>query len=124
MFFFPNPGMQWNLKHEIQENGPSHLIHWVKEDELAIATKGSIQVYKVNADESIPVFALISYELYGLRISSLATNGANPNAIYVICDYKPYVYQFPCQHLPSMLGSIPSWMPDSAIPLRPTMILL
>ena len=92
-----NPGMQWNMKHEIQENDPLNVIHWVKEDELAIATKESIQVYKVNADESILVYSLTSDEWDDSPITSLATNGANPDAIYVICDNRPCVYQFPCQ---------------------------
>ena len=89
--------MQWNLKYEIRENDPLRLIHWVKEDELAIANKGSIQVYKVNADESIPVYSLTSDEWDDSPITSLATNDANPNAIYVTCVKRPYVYQFPCQ---------------------------
>ena len=89
--------MQWNLKHEIRENDRLRVFHWVKEDELAIATKGSIEVYKVNADESIPVYSLTSDEWDYSLISSLATNDANPNAIYVTCVNRPYVYQFPCQ---------------------------
>ena len=89
--------MQWNLKHQIQENDPPHDIHWVTDDQLAITTEESIQVYKVNADESIPIYSLTADEWDDSPITSLATNGSNPDAIYVICGNRPYVYQFPCQ---------------------------
>ena len=88
--------MQWNLKHQIKHDR-LEVIHWVTESQLAIATRNKIQVYKVNAEETIPIYSLVSDEdEWDPDISSLAANGANPDAIYVTCLDVPYVYQFPC----------------------------
>ena len=58
--------------------------------------KGCVKVYEVTTQGSQLAYQLSSHEWKGMWTKGVAVSASLPDSMLVICQWKPYVYQFPC----------------------------
>ena len=82
------------MKHEINQLG--RALHFVSSNHLAICAGHSVEVHKVTRAQTL--YTLKSHEWRGYWVwpCGVAVSESMPDSILVICEDKPYVYQFPC----------------------------
>ena len=58
--------------------------------------KGCVKVYEMTTTSSRLAYTITSQEWKGQDINGVAVSESLPGSMLVICEYQPYVYQFPC----------------------------
>ena len=90
-----NPGLQWQYKRTVN-TGSVYACNWVSNQHLAVCMEGCVKVYEVTTHDSQLVYQMSSDEWKGKLTIGVAVSDALLGSMLVICEDRPYVYQFPC----------------------------
>ncbi|XP_072029640.1 uncharacterized protein [Amphiura filiformis] len=87
--------IKWNYKHTIDASGRIEACHMISRTHLAVCMKGCVKVYEVSAESSHLAYTITSQEWKEKDIRGVAVSDSLQDSMLVICEYKPYVYQYP-----------------------------